>query len=99
MEKEISISKKIKAALNYENDLKDNLKIVAEMLNEHYGVKVYFCEILGGRRWSYIAGSKNVMAPNKKIKIDSKFGFVIDDYNKLSKEKWNNIIKLVKSLK
>ncbi|TYB32062.1 MAG: hypothetical protein FXF47_00915 [Candidatus Mcinerneyibacterium aminivorans] len=98
MEKEISIFKKIKDRIDKNKNLHDNLEIIASFLSGKYGIKIYFCEILGGRRWSYIAGSKDVMAPTKKIKINSILGLVIDNYEQLDKEEWNNIIKIIKEL-
>ncbi len=99
MEKEISISKKIKNKLDKENEFEKQLKIIADTLSNDYNIKIYFCEILGGRRWSYIVGSKDIMAPTKKIKIDSKLGIVIDNYDKLKEQTWNSIIEIVKDLK
>ena len=99
MEKEIFISKKIKSKVNKNFEFNRNLKIIADTLSKDCNIKIYFCEILGGRRWSYIAGSKDIMAPTKKIKIDSKLGIVIDNYDKLQENNWKSIIKIVKELK
>ncbi|MDD5723162.1 MAG: hypothetical protein PHY29_05410 [Syntrophales bacterium] len=63
-----------------------DLDQMAQRIQETYGVKVRFAEIMG-RRWSYIAGRKEdgiSLFPSRRIELTDRFGLVSDG--------WENIL-------
>ena len=78
--------------------MQTNLNLISDFLKENYDIDLYFCEIFGDRRWSFFAGSEDVIAQNKKIKINKNLGIIIDNYSQINKSKWEEIVEFIKSL-
>lgn len=95
-EKEISIFKKIKNILKENNSIDNKFRDIAAYFEDEKNISVYFCEIIGGRRWSYLKGAQHAVAPNKKIKITDNYGIIINQYNKLDNNKWDKIIDIIR---
>lgn len=81
---------------------KENLIVrfvsTADLIKKRYDADIWFAEILG-KRWSYIAGSKEEgipFSPPERIELGNRFGMVSDGWHKIpAKEK----AKLILSLK
>lgn len=56
------------------NEQLDN--IVRDIYNE-FNVELAICEVFE-RRWSYITGTKNFISGRHKIKINDKYGIIVN---------------------
>lgn len=97
MVNEISISKELQTLVGDNSTLKESLDRIAEWLNKNYSIRVYFCEIIGGRRWSFLAGNEGVIS-GRKIEITDSLGVIIEDYNALDEADWTKVFNVIRSL-
>jgi hypothetical protein len=85
---------------------KENLTVrlvsAANLIKKKYDVDIWFAEILG-KRWSYIAGSKEKgipFSPPKRIELGNRFGMVSDGWHKIpTKDKERLISSLKETVK
>lgn len=92
------MKEKLEKLINENEDLQTNLNLISDFLKDNYNIDLYFCEIFGNRRWSFFAGSEDVIAQNKKIKINQNLGIIIDNYSQIDESKWKEIVEFVESL-
>ncbi|ADL12749.1 hypothetical protein [Acetohalobium arabaticum] len=97
MVNEISISKRLQTLIDGNNTLKENLYQIAEWLNKNYNIRLYFCEIIGGRRWSFLAGNEGVIS-GRKIELTDSLGVIVEDYNALDEGDWAKVFNIIRKL-
>jgi hypothetical protein len=73
---------------------KDRLDEFAQQLKIQYGIRLYFCEIIG-KRWSFIAGDKTLDIPQHQIKLNNHFGMMTAEIP-VSEVEWNLILDFIK---
>ncbi|MCM8783912.1 MAG: hypothetical protein NC818_03960 [Candidatus Omnitrophica bacterium] len=89
MEKGTSIFRKRKEYLAYLNKL-------VNITKKDFKVRLWFAEILG-KRWSYLTGEREFFDySTEKIQITETLGMVINDWGKVTKEKKESFISLIK---
>jgi hypothetical protein len=81
---------------------KENLIVrlvsAADLIKKKYDVDIWFAEILG-KRWSYIAGSKEEgipFSPPERIELGNRFGMVSDGWHKIPAEDKERLISSLK---
>jgi len=74
--------------------LKDQLNEIAENLKAKYGVKVFFCEIIG-KRWSFYAGDMTLDIPDHRFSLTSGLGMMTGKIS-CKEEEWKKVIKSIK---
>ncbi len=70
------------------DEVKGQLKKLADEVKRKYGISVWFAEIIGGRRWSFIAGNEDETAflPPARFKLSDNFGIVIESSKEIPEE-------------
>ena len=56
---------------------KEELNEVCKTILREQGVRCYFCEIIG-KRWSFLAGDKDIIAAPVRYMINDKLGVLAD---------------------
>jgi hypothetical protein len=56
---------------------REELEDIIEDVYNRFHVELAICEVMG-RRWSYITGTKNYISGRYRIKIDEKYGIIIN---------------------
>lgn len=97
MEKEICTYNRLKEIYHNGKDAKERLKEIAEFIDHRYGVKIYFCKLLG-RRWSYYAGIDGVMVPEENIKITDDLGICVEKGD-IDQQDWIDILDAIVRLR
>ena len=73
-----SVVENIKVICDDESlSLVEKLAKIAADLNDSYGFKIYFCEIIG-KRWSFVAGSGDIVNGTHRFKITENCGIISD---------------------
>ncbi|MEC9489764.1 MAG: hypothetical protein UMU04_02365 [Halanaerobiales bacterium] len=98
MVKETSTFKIIKTAVDPEEHLEENFRRISDILAENHDIQLYFCRVIGGRRWSFCSGYPGIISAKKRINIDDEFGLIIGRYENLSEEEWEKICELIRKL-
>ncbi|QSX06310.1 hypothetical protein JYG23_02290 [Sedimentibacter sp. zth1] len=75
---------------------KDKLNSIAEFVYQKYNVKINFCQIFGNR-WSFYAGSIDLITVQARIKLTDKIGIFIED-NNLDEHVWNELLSDIKKV-
>lgn len=58
-----------------EGTLQHKLQCIAKELADYLEAEVYFCEIRG-RRWSFVAGSADVLCGSYRLRLSDKWGLI-----------------------
>lgn len=77
---------------------KEQEKILSDVcshLKHKYTVDAYFCRITG-KRWSFLAGSKDVEIPRYRFKLNSNTGIIVEEVDHMEEEEWNDILNTIK---
>lgn len=100
MVKEISISKKLEAELDFKLSLEENFNRIANFLAEKLEIKLCLCNIKGSRRWSYAAGYSGIIVNRKKIKLNQQLGVIYNAEAKadINSTQWSKIMSLIKDI-
>lgn len=72
------------------------LSDVCDHLKHKYTVDAYFCRITG-KRWSFMAGSKDVEIPRHRFQLNSDKGVIVEDIDHLQEQQWREILDTIKS--
>jgi hypothetical protein len=81
--------------MNGNTSLKKQLDEIAIELESKYGIKVYFCEIIGNR-WSFFAGDKTLDIPEHRIPLNDSFGIMTGEIS-CRQEEWEKILEDIKA--
>ena len=96
MVKEMPIFNELKEIANGSNDLTDKLNGISEWLSRNFHIECAFCELLG-RRWSYVAGSNGVIAPQERIVLNENLGMMVDS-SAVDIDGWNDVVEAIKEV-
>ena len=78
----------------------DSLNVVAWLMSDKFGVRVWFVEILG-RRWSYLAGKMPEQCPEsaiERIELEKHIGLASDSWGKLSVDNQTKLVEFLNML-
>ena len=81
-------------------NLVEQLTNTANLINEKYGVSIWFAEILG-RRWSYIGGQREgeiSLLPPERIQLNERFGIVSGMWNRIPADEREKLISSLKEM-
>jgi ethanolamine utilization protein EutP (predicted NTPase) len=57
--------------------LKEKISLLAHDLKDYFHTDIYFCEIMG-KRWSFVAGSGNIINGIHRLKLTNHWGIIAD---------------------
>ncbi|HRU46408.1 MAG TPA: hypothetical protein P5078_04395 [Candidatus Marinimicrobia bacterium] len=86
----MSISKEILQSAASQTNLPDKLNAIARKLEEEYGLQVNFCKIYG-KRWSYVAGDRNLEFAPQRRQLTSRYGIFYKQNDQINPDKMNEI--------
>lgn len=69
---------------------------VAGWMQQHHELKAYFCSI-AGKRWSFMAGSRNVDIPRHRFQLDDDTGLIVESLENIENDKWEQILNTIQS--
>lgn len=97
MANETFISKNLEQYLqNKELTLKEKLTKTANLLQQDWNMKINFCKLFK-KRWSFFAGTDELIIPEKKIIINQDYGIIVEN-NTLTDQQWEEVIQLLRGV-
>jgi hypothetical protein len=88
MEKEIFTCDEFDKIITQNVNLGEKLANIAYYFEKRLKMKVYFCKLFG-ERWSFYAGTDDVVAGEKKIVLGDDFGMIIEN-NSFTDDDWED---------
>ena len=74
------------------------LSEISEHVYEHFGINLWFVEILG-RRWSYIAGRTSPsFSPPEHIQLNEQYGLLADEWQELPEDQREHLVNWLKRI-
>lgn len=75
---------------------KEKLDKVAVWTQAEYGIDLCFCKLLG-KRWSFYAGSEELLVPQERVEINDAWGIFAENINE-NRGIWDEIVSALQKL-